>query len=90
MACSVLCRASRNFYGEPTCPSKTFRVDTFGHGGTAASYTSVSKKRLEKMRCAGGGPRYYKRGRSVFYSLQDLDEWMRAGAQMSTSERPAA
>ena len=56
----------------------------------AASYTSVSKKRLEKMRCAGGGPRYYKRGRSVFYSLQDLDEWMRAGAQMSTSERPAA
>jgi len=56
----------------------------------AAHYSGVSRKRLEKMRCAGGGPRYYKRGRSVFYCAEDLDAWMREGAQSSTSDLVAA
>jgi predicted DNA-binding transcriptional regulator AlpA len=56
----------------------------------AAHYSGVSQKRLEKMRCSGGGPRYFKRGRSVRYSLADLDAWMQAGAQSSTSDLVAA
>lgn len=56
----------------------------------ASRYCSVSEKRLEKLRCSGGGPRYFKRGRSVFYCIEDLDAWMQAGAQSSTSDLVAA
>nr|WP_105382450.1 helix-turn-helix domain-containing protein [Neorhizobium alkalisoli] len=41
----------------------------------AAEYLGVSKSMLDKLRCFGGGPRYFKLGRAVVYSLPDLDAW---------------
>ncbi len=57
----------------------------------AAKYTGLSTATLEKLRCAGGGPRFisYSR-RAVRYRLADLDEWMAARTVGSTSERRAA
>lgn len=35
----------------------------------------VSKSLLDKMRCYGEGPRYFKIGRSVIYDTDDLLAW---------------
>lgn len=51
----------------------------------AAAYLKLSPKTLAMMRCQGTGPKYTKRGR-VFYYLDDLDEWMKAGRTRSTAE----
>jgi hypothetical protein len=56
----------------------------------AADYIGLSRRSLEKLRCIGGGPRFFKRGRSVLYAIADLDAWVQAGSQASTSDRPAA
>lgn len=42
----------------------------------AARYVGLSKSSLDKLRHFGGGPKYYKLGRAVVYSIQDLDTWM--------------
>ncbi|MFC6486942.1 helix-turn-helix transcriptional regulator [Nitratireductor sp. GCM10026969] len=42
----------------------------------AATYLGLSKSTLDKLRCFGGGPRYFKLGRAVVYSTDDLDAWM--------------
>ena len=42
----------------------------------AARYCGFSKSTLEKWRCVGGGPPFIRRGKSVFYALDDLDEWL--------------
>lgn len=57
----------------------------------AARYTGLSSATLEKLRCAGGGPRFvsYSR-RAVRYRLSDLDAWMGEKTIGSTSERRAA
>lgn len=41
-----------------------------------AEYTGLSKSTLDKLRCFGGGPAYFKIGRSVVYSIPVVDEWM--------------
>ena len=56
----------------------------------AADYIGLSRRSLEKLRCIGGGPRFFKRGRSVLYAIADLDAWFQEGARASTSARPAA
>ena len=42
----------------------------------AAVHVGLSKSTLDKLRCFGGGPRYFKVGRAVVYSTDDLDAWM--------------
>ncbi|YBV98355.1 helix-turn-helix domain-containing protein [Phyllobacteriaceae bacterium JZ32] len=42
----------------------------------AATYLGLSKSTLDKLRCFGGGPRYYKLGRAVVYNTADLDAWL--------------
>ncbi|MBO6719416.1 MAG: helix-turn-helix domain-containing protein [Rhizobiaceae bacterium] len=42
----------------------------------AAEYCGVSKSLLDKLRCYGGGPVYFKLGASVIYSTDDLDAWL--------------
>jgi hypothetical protein len=79
-----------NFDGALTMIATQELPRRYFNTAAAAHYTGISQKRLEKMRCVGGGPKYYKRGRSVFYSVESLDEWMQAGAQGSTSEAAAA
>jgi excisionase family DNA binding protein len=41
----------------------------------AAEYLRLSRRTLEKKRIYGGGPRYHKFGRRVFYTLAELDHW---------------
>lgn len=43
--------------------------------GRAADYLCLSKSSLDKMRCYGGGPRFFKLGRAVIYNSADLDAW---------------
>lgn len=50
----------------------------------AATYVGLSKSSLNKFRCFGGGPRFFKLGRSVVYSTADLDAWMADRARTST------
>jgi excisionase family DNA binding protein len=52
----------------------------------AAHYVGLSRRTLEKMRTAGGGPRYRKHGRYVRYHIADLDEWSAEHLKTSTSE----
>jgi len=53
----------------------------------AAFYCNLGKSTLDKMRINGGGPIYSKIGRRVVYDPTDLDEWLMAHRQSSTSER---
>lgn len=50
----------------------------------AAEYVGLSKSSLDKLRCFGGGPRYFKLGRAVVYATADLDIWMAERARLST------
>lgn len=57
----------------------------------ASSYTGLAAAYLEKLRSIGGGPRFIRYGRrAVRYRKRDLDDWMSAHEQMSTSEPKAA
>ena len=43
----------------------------------AAEYVALSPSWLEKLRLAGGGPRFLRLGgRAVGYDIRDLDEWL--------------
>ncbi|RYZ15183.1 MAG: DNA-binding protein [Alphaproteobacteria bacterium] len=35
----------------------------------------VKKGTLNNLRCRGGGPKYRKGGRAVYYDLTELDAW---------------
>lgn len=50
----------------------------------AAEYLGLSKSTLDKLRCFGGGPRFYKFGRAVVYSTADLDAWREQYVRTST------
>src|SRR3546814_5968196 len=47
----------------------------------AAHYVGLSRRTLEKMRVAGGGPKFRKHGRYVRYHIDDLDDWSSARAK---------
>jgi excisionase family DNA binding protein len=42
----------------------------------AADYCGISKSTLDKLRCHGGGPLYFKIGKRVVYDRADLDTWL--------------
>lgn len=50
----------------------------------AAEYLGLSKSTLDKLRHFGGGPKYFKLGRAVIYSTDDLDAWRDARACTDT------
>jgi hypothetical protein len=53
----------------------------------AAKYCSVSSSYLNKGRVHGYGPPYSRLpGGIIVYSIADLDEWIEARKQRSTSE----
>ncbi len=52
----------------------------------AAAYLGFSPRTLEKHRCFGTGPRYYKLGGRVVYATKDLDAWAEVGMRQSTSD----
>lgn len=55
----------------------------------AADYLGLAISTLNKLRCTGGGPSYFKLGRSVRYDPHDLDEWLAAHRVTNTSEATA-
>jgi hypothetical protein len=54
----------------------------------ASEYTNLSPGHLARLRCLGGGPRYFKRinGGRVTYQLSDLNDWLAANSRHSTAE----
>jgi excisionase family DNA binding protein len=52
----------------------------------AANYLGLSASTLNKLRCTGSGPVYFKLGRAVRYDPQDLDQWLAERRVGSTSE----
>ena len=56
----------------------------------AAKYCGYAKSTMEKLRCFGGGPRFIRRGKAVYYDVDDLDEWIASMPRYSsTSEADA-
>ncbi len=51
----------------------------------AAEYLGLSTSTLAKMRHRGDGPRFFKVGNRVRYSVTDLDAFMETAAATSTS-----
>jgi predicted DNA-binding transcriptional regulator AlpA len=55
----------------------------------AATYTSLSKSSLDKLRVYGGGPLYIKVGARVVYDRLDLDTWLIGKKVANTSQHIA-
>ena len=43
---------------------------------------------LAQMRSRGDGPKYFKVGRSVFYRLEDVEEWEASQLRTRTDDQP--
>lgn len=41
----------------------------------AAAYLNLSRRRLDRYRAEGNGPRFRKFGQKVVYTVEDLDAW---------------
>jgi predicted DNA-binding transcriptional regulator AlpA len=54
----------------------------------AAAYAGVSKSLLDKLRCTGDGPAFYKPGSLILYRPVDLDAWIEAHRRQSTTDDP--
>jgi excisionase family DNA binding protein len=54
----------------------------------AARRLGVSVGFLNKLRIYGGGPRFIRFGRSVRYSMQALDEYVRSCEATQLGDRP--
>jgi predicted DNA-binding transcriptional regulator AlpA len=53
----------------------------------AAKFLGLSPRTLQKYRCEGNnGPRYFKLGRAVRYSKQELNDWLAARLAGNTRE----
>ncbi|MBF0154643.1 MAG: helix-turn-helix domain-containing protein [Magnetococcales bacterium] len=52
----------------------------------AASFLGISLSTLEKFATFGGGPVFYKLGRTVVYDVADLEVWLNERKVSSTSE----
>ena len=99
-------REERRAIGAATLHASWLRLGAGGHGGhgapaasheqrylntkQAARYLGVSPKKLHRLRTEGGGPAYYKFGKSVRYRREDLDEWAGTRRRLSTSDDGSA
>jgi predicted DNA-binding transcriptional regulator AlpA len=52
----------------------------------AAEYLGLSTKCLENWRITGQGPVFIKMGRSVRYTVEDLEDFVSSAKQTSTSQ----
>jgi excisionase family DNA binding protein len=52
----------------------------------AATYVPVAKSTLDKLRVAGGGPKFIKIGKRVLYDTIDIDGWMETLKRTSTAD----
>lgn len=51
----------------------------------AAQFLSLSRKTLQRLRCAGGGPDFCKLGGRVVYPVDGLTDWAMDRRCQSTS-----
>lgn len=58
-------------------PSAERAPSPFLNTRQAAYYIRLSVRHLERMRKGGGGPRFRRHGRFVFYHVDDLEVWSR-------------
>ena len=55
----------------------------------AADYVGLSPSTLEKLRLAGGGPRFFRlASRAVGYDVHDLDAWLERQRRLTDSQEP--
>ncbi|AXB76601.1 AlpA family transcriptional regulator [Novosphingobium sp. P6W] len=52
----------------------------------AALRLGLSPRTLEKHRCYGTGPAFYKLGGRVVYTIEAIDAWAQMGLRRSTSD----
>ncbi|MBZ5500467.1 MAG: DNA-binding protein [Acidobacteriia bacterium] len=52
----------------------------------SAPCVGLKPRTLEKLRCIGGGPEYYKLGRKVYYTDETLTAWAESRRRTSTSQ----
>jgi predicted DNA-binding transcriptional regulator AlpA len=55
----------------------------------AATLLQLSERTLERFRVSGTGPKFVRLGRSVRYSLSEIEAFIASRTVGSTSERPA-
>lgn len=70
---------------QPTPPAGCALLDP----KAAGAYLDLSEWTLAEWRCKGNGPRYFKVGNRVRYSLAELNIWLEARSVVSTSEHDA-
>ena len=51
-----------------------------------AAYTGLSKSYLYKLTCAGGIPCYKPNGKHVYFSKEEIDNWLLRNGNESSSE----
>jgi hypothetical protein len=75
----------------------TGSVSVGGSDGTAlwkddkaARYLNLTTNWLAKLRMSGGGPKFVKMSRRVFYRRCDLDDWIAKRLTSSTSQKTEA
>ena len=54
----------------------------------AATLLQLSERTLERFRVSGTGPKFVRLGRSVRYSLSEIEAFIASRTVGSTSERP--
>lgn len=54
----------------------------------AAAYIGRTKGWLDKARCYGNGPPFYRVGRRILYGRDELSDWLLQRRHDSTSEYP--
>ena len=67
---------------EPIRKPTTTLLDT----KDAADYLRLKSTTLDRWRCDGTGPVFYKLGGRCFYRLEDLDAFIREGRSRSATE----
>jgi predicted DNA-binding transcriptional regulator AlpA len=55
----------------------------------AAEHLGLTKSTLDKLRHFGGGPRYFKLGRTVVYDVADLNAWRAERSRTCTNDNHA-
>lgn len=59
--------------------------DQFIDTKVAAQIVPLSESTLNKARCTGDGPPFYKIGARVLYSKRELIQWLQSHKRLSTS-----
>jgi len=65
---------------------ETLSSDQYLRTTEAALFLGLARRTLEKWRCVGGGPVFFKFGRVCLYRLSDLKAWAEARRRTSTSD----